>query len=611
MIPEDKLQELRERVRIEEVIGKYVELRPSGRQFKALCPFHQERTPSFYVHPERRSFKCFGCGVYGDAIEFVSKVEGISFIETVQRLADQFGVSLPSSGSSPRRQEETAEREQALKINDLAAKLYRRILLDTKSSIGDLGREYVRSRQIADDTSEAFRVGYAPAPAEAGWDTLVREIERAGLSLELAEKIGLVGRSERTGKHFDKLRGRLVFPIVRPGGSVIGFSARILPAHEQPAPDGSPPPKYVNSPESVVFKKSKTLFGLQLAGQAMRRAGRAILVEGNVDVLAMHQRDHPETVAPLGTALTPDQCQLLRRFTEKVVICFDGDRAGAKAARAAIPMLLEADLEARVVQLEPGADPDSTPAEQLDNLLRRPEPALEWFMRRMVAAGAKESIESRARALRAVVPLLRRVKGRDARGDYAVLASNLLEIPVRRIWNAMEGVSSQEPGEPDRSRRRARLPPLPTGQADLVALLVDKPLIAERAQEMGALDHVQDRRLRPIAERVVEAALAGEPQPGVGELLELVEPRAQRQVFDQIFSGRFADVERPEALLGVAIKRCQISFIDRQIAELDASSSEARRRGDQDALREHQLAKVELRRRQADLERELRGAPLH
>jgi DNA primase len=604
-IPKEKIEEVLRGVDIVDLIGKHLDLRRSGKQFKGLCPFHQEKTPSFYVDPTRRSYKCFGCGEWGDAISFIRKVEGKGFMEAVRTLAATSGVLLPrqTEGDQKREEAKQVERDAAYQLNELAAKVYRDFLLESPQA--QAGRDYQQERDISDAMSDAFRLGYAPDPAEAGWDVLAREIAKAKLPTELAEKIGLVSRSERTGSHYDRFRGRLMFPVRRPGGAVVGFSARVLPKFAKQS-DGDKAPKYVNSPDSVLFNKGRLLFGLDVARQAIKEAGRAILVEGNVDVVSMHQRGYSETVAPLGTALTAAQCELLGRFTKMVVLCFDGDRAGAKAARDAIPLLLDAEIEPRIIVLEDGEDPDTTAPEHLAALLDRPKGALEWLMRRMAAAGAADTPESRARAMQALIPLIRKVKWRSARLDYANLAANLLGIPPRRVWAGIEGKRTDPRSQSGSSVPHSapmRLPPLPTGETILTALVVDKPQVSTLAKRSGVLDYVTDPRLAPIVGRVLEATFEGEPQPPEGELLSLIDPQAHTQVHEVVFIGKYQDIEDPEAVLEEGLMLCQRDALDREIKELDSASATARAKGDDDALRQLQQRKIELRKQQADLQR--------
>lgn len=606
-IPEEKLQELRDRIDIVDLVGRYVGLKRSGKNFSACCPFHSERTPSFYVNPERRSFKCFGCGVFGDGLEFVMRMGGKSFIEAARELAVLYGVQLPAGVKDNTTSAQQSERDEAYAINRAAAELYREILLNGEE--GQLGRLYQEARHITPETAEAFQLGYAPAPAEAGWDRLTRHLQSKGLSLPLAEKLGLVARSERTDKVYDKFRGRLMFPIIQPGGAVIAFSGRILPEYAMDQ-EGREAPKYMNSPESLLYTKGKTLFGLHLAGQPMRRAGRAILVEGNVDVVTLHQRGYRETVAPLGTALTAGQVALLARFVDSVVLCFDGDTAGKKAARAAIPLLLDAGIDARIVALDGGVDPDTADPAQLAALLEQPRSALDWLMRAMVAAGARDSIDAQDRALSALAPLLAKVKRDGARELYIDRAAKLLGLPPGRISSALQGSREAHrpppapaPGAPSRSGPARPLPELPRSQVALAALLVDNPHLATLAEQAKVQEYVTDPRLAPIVRAVIEAAFAGE-RPGEGDLLELIDAAAHRQVHDCVFTGIYREVEHPQQELEGRIYDCQRDVLKQRRLDIADQITQAIERGEQQQARELSLARHDLNRQLAELERQ-------
>ena len=629
-IPDEKLQELRERIDVVDLVGRYVGLKRAGKNFSACCPFHSERTPSFYVNPERRSFKCFGCGVWGDGLDFVMRMEGKSFIEAARQLAQLYGVQLPAGLKDTTTTAQQNERDEAYAITRAAADLYREILLHGDE--GQLGRLYQEGRGISPETAEAFLLGYAPAPAEAGWDRLTTHLQRKGLSLPLAEKLGLVARSERSEKFYDKFRGRLMFPVVQPGGAVIAFSGRILPEHAAPDADGREAPKYTNSPESLLYTKGKTLFGLHLAGQNMRRAGRAILVEGNVDVLTMHQRGYRETVAPLGTALTAQQVTLIGRFAESCILCFDGDSAGRKASRAATPRHPAAGLDARIVALEGGVDPDTADPARLTALLEQPGSALEWLMKWMVAAGARDSIDAQDRALSALAPLLARVKRDGARELYIDRAAKLLGLPPGRISSALQGSrealrpphhmpersgpgmqgstghaagpagrAGQPSGSPGSAPTRP-LPELPRSQVALAALLVDNPHLASLAEQQRVRDFVTDPRLAPIIGAVIDAAFSGDSL-GLGELLDLVDVAAHKQVHDALFAGRFRDEDNPQEVLDRCLFDCRLEDLKLRRQELAARISQAIERGEQPMARELSLERSELNRQLAELER--------
>ncbi|MBK8261567.1 MAG: DNA primase [Nannocystis sp.] len=597
VIPDDKLQEVKDRIDIVDLVGRYVGLRRSGKNFSACCPFHDERTPSFYVNPDRRSYKCFGCGVGGDGIDFVMRIEGKSFLEATRRLAEIYGVHLPQLGGArgERLVQEEAERDQAYAIARFAAEHFRETLLRRQE--GAAGRVYQAERRISPEIAETFALGYAPSPSEAGWDHLTRALTGQKFSMPLAEKLGLVGRSERTGAYFDRFRGRLIFPIIQPGGAVVAFSGRILPLHADAPEDGREPPKYINSPESLLYTKGKTLFGLHAAAPLIRQRGRAILVEGNVDVLAMHQKGFGEAVAPLGTALTEAQLQVLRRFTEGVVVCFDGDRAGRKAALEATSLLLGASMEPRIALLGEGEDPDVVPQERLAGLFDRPAPAIEWLLQRMVSRGAAESIEAQEKALDVLIPLLLKVQRDSTRELYLDLAAKLLNIAPRRISSRLRGDPRPPPSQPvSRPPPEHRPAPLPEVQVELVALLADNPHMCAVAEREGALEELIDPRLRRLARAITDAAKRGE-HPGEGDLLDGFELAEQRPLHDKVFCGTYRGTELDlVAVLQELLAVLRRERTQRQIGAIDDEMIGARQRGELDRLRALTLERVALRR---------------
>jgi DNA primase len=648
-IPDDKVQEVRDRLDIVDLVGRYVDLRRAGRNYKGLCPFHTEKTPSFNVNPDRKGYKCFGCGAGGDGIGFVMEVEGKSFPEAVRKIAELYGVTLPEDTGRGGGQR-THEKDEAYAILRRATELYEQILWDDPR--GEAARAYLQQRGLGDEVARRFRLGYAPAPAEGGWDTLCKALRadggpEAGSSLALTERLGLVGRSERTGNVYDRFRGRLMFPVIQPGGEVVAFSGRVIPPHEEEHRE-DPPPKYINSPESLLFNKGKQLYGVATARAAIRSKRRAILVEGNVDVVKLHQWGHDETVAPLGTALTPEQARLLARFADQVIMCFDGDRAGKKAAWAALPLLLEADLDVRMVLLPEGEDPDSVGQERFGALLARPKPALEQMMIR-IAARAGEAAHARGRALDRVLPLIAKVPRPSARELFANRAAELFGLPIGRVEQALRAAargaeaesrvdsrggrssraSGPKGGFPDRGgggpdgalprwgRAGAALhqdpdpstsggavpvsaavrsvPPLPAAQAQLAMLLIDVPHLVSLAERNGALDCVADARLAPLVRRVVQSAKSGE-DPSLSDLLDLVDAPAQQDVYRQVFAGQFRGSADPVASLAELMHTCRREALEVEIAELERRMSEALDAGRPDAARELGLRKFSLLR---------------
>src|SRR5215470_14590334 len=337
------LDELRQRLSLASVIARKVKLTRRGRESTGLCPFHNEKTPSFTVSDEKGFFHCFGCGAHGYVIGFVMRSEGLSFPETVERLAREAGLPLPVSSPEERQR---AERQATLVTAMETAAAWYEQQLGTSAGRGAL--DYLRRRGLTPDTTARFRLGYAPE----GRTALREALARAGVSQELALEAGLIGKGE-DGALFDRMRGRVIFPIADRRGRVIAFGGRIL---------GDGQPKYLNSPETALFHKGRTLYGLGQALRPAKDASEVIVAEGYMDVIALAQAGFPQAVAPLGTALTEEQIAELWRLVPEPILCFDGDvageRAAARAADRALP-LLKPSQSLRFALLPAGEDPDS------------------------------------------------------------------------------------------------------------------------------------------------------------------------------------------------------------------------------------------------------------
>ena len=374
MIAETALAQVRDRTDIVALIGETMRLTRRGRSYLGLCPFHQEKSPSFSVNQERGYFYCFGCKEHGSAIDFVMKLEGKSFPDAVRQLAERAGVELQEAAPGQRDEAdaERREREELYAVSALAATFYEHSLrggpgMRPHPQAHHAAEELARRGLPLDDTNatvdgalRAFRIGYAPH----GWDGLVRYLEKHGVSPVVAERVGLVSPRQTGGGYYDRFRHRLMFAVVDVSGRVIAFSGRALPEPEGAGHGEEKPAKYINSPESPIYTKGEHLFGLYQARQAIRQRGEAVLVEGNFDVVALHARGIGCVVAPLGTAFTEHQAKLLKRFAPSVTVMFDGDSAGKKATWAARVPCRTAGLSARAVVMPKGQDPDEIAQKQ-------------------------------------------------------------------------------------------------------------------------------------------------------------------------------------------------------------------------------------------------------
>lgn len=337
--PDDFIEKVREANNIEDVIGSYVKLQRKGASYMGLCPFHNEKTPSFSVHPGRQMYHCFGCGVSGDVFSFLMEYDRLSFQEAVVRLAERAGISVPQVDVSEEQKKAQSERSRLFEIQKEAAKYY---LFRLYSPAGKYAMQYLKNRGLSDDTIKKFGLGYADKGSG-----LYAYLKKKGYSDALLKESGLFVWDEKRSQMSEKFWNRVMFPIMDVNRRVIGFGGRVM---------GDAKPKYLNSPETKLFDKSRNLYGLYAAKASRQKS--IIICEGYMDVISLHQAGFTNAVASLGTALTSQQTALLRRYTSDVYLLYDSDEAGVKAALRAIPLLRNAGLNSRVVSLEPYKDPD-------------------------------------------------------------------------------------------------------------------------------------------------------------------------------------------------------------------------------------------------------------
>lgn len=332
------MEEIREKCDLVEIISAHVALRKAGRNFQGLCPFHNEKTPSFSVNPERQVWKCFGCGEGGDVFKFVQKVDNLTFPQAVEQLAKQVGVTIERSEKTAR---EYSERDRILRANNVACAFFRSMLGQS-----DRAKEYLSNRGLSADIIERYKLGYAPD----SWDSLIGHLNQQRIEIVDAMKAGLIVPRENSQGFYDRFRDRLIFPILDSTERIIAFGGRSF---------GDEQPKYLNSPETPLFIKNKTLYGLNIARKAIPGQDRVIVVEGYMDVITTQSAGFEHTVATLGTALTEEHVNIISRFTKNVILAFDSDSAGMKAALRSAPLFEQAGFKVRILNMPKGEDPDS------------------------------------------------------------------------------------------------------------------------------------------------------------------------------------------------------------------------------------------------------------
>jgi DNA primase len=523
--PDSFVEEVRRTADIVRVISEQVPLRKMGTSWKGLCPFHQEKTPSFNVRSDPAVFHCFGCGEGGDVFKFLMLHERVSFPEAVETLARRFGVPVPETRAEagPDRK----EREELLALLSAAAEHYARHFW---SAAGAKAREYLVGRGFQGETLERIRAG----AAVDSWHDLLEALRRQ-FPVHALQTAGLV--LQKDGRAYDRFRNRAIFPILNEAGKVVGFGARCL--------DGSEP-KYLNSPESPAYQKSRVLYGLNWAKDAIRREGRAVLMEGYLDVARALEAGVGEAVATCGTALTPGHARLLRRYTERVIVNFDQDAAGQRAARKSLDLLLDEGLKVHVVELPPGHDPDSfLKAEGADAYRRRLEEAptyMEWLIRQAAAENDTRTPDGKAAFLNALLPSLTRIENAVERAAWlpAIVERGRLDDRAAReeVRRALAAGRTQVQLPPS----RAQAAPAPTRVTLLQAERLLLALVLQGAEGAAqALLGLDEDTLGPLqgAEvlRAAKAFVEGGGTPTVAALSERVGEDARRLLTEVAVEG--------------------------------------------------------------------------
>ncbi len=595
MLSDDKIAEIRQSADLVALIGEYVPLRRQGARFVGLCPFHQEKSPSFGVGRGRDFYYCFGCQASGDAISFLRHVEGLSFMEAVEKLAERAGIEIERTDDPGQvaMQRARKQREELAEIMGLAVQFFEEQLVS--HPLGGIARAAIEARGVLPEIAKKFRLGYAPR----SWDGLALVLAKRGVSLTDAESVGLVGRRRQGDGYYDRFRHRLMFPVADAHGRVIAFSGRALDLPTGEPVEDPPPAKYMNSPEGPLYKKGEVLFGLHEGRVAVRKLGQALLCEGNFDLVSIHQAGLEHVLAPLGTAFTIEQAKLIKRFADEVVVVFDGDSAGKKATRAAFPLLQAAGLRGRVVRLSGGQDPDSflraKGPDAFRALVQNAMPIVDFLIED--AADQATDSASRGRAIQSLGPILEKIESPVERGLYIEKVARRFEVrdlasvkaELRRgVIDARAGRegrpnrASEIPAEPQRTpvaplRRPQDLPPL---QRQVLSALLDQPSLfaTEEAQRLDEL--LTDSDLRAIF-RVTAQMVGQRGEVDAPALLEAVVSNPARAWLGERLSGASEyDLELARAALRDGLPRLEEKLREQQRAGMKREIQNALRAGD-------------------------------
>ena len=502
LIPEGKIVEIRERANILEVIADFVSLKKAGKNYLGLCPFHAERTPSFTVNEEKGIFHCFGCGVGGNVFHFLMRVNSLSFPEAVKELAKRYQITLPSRELSAAEKARRSLNAQFFELNEIAGEYYHRVLIAQKE--GEEGRRYLAQRGMAKEVIHDHRLGFAPS----SWDSLSLFLQKKGVPLNLAEKLGLIlprkeGRTpDEKPNFYDRFRRRVIFPIMAVGGKICGFGGRIV---DEAAVSGSPAaPKYMNSPESPIYSKGHILYGLNVALGPIREAASALIVEGYMDLLSMNGTGIRNVVASLGTALTSAQLSLLGRYTREAVLIFDADESGQKATQRSLDLFLQEGMAVRVASLPAGFDPDSflrqEKKEGFDRILAQALPLIDYLLEQALRRHAIGTVQGKVRAVRDLLPALNRLQDPLEQALYVERVASRLGLKESQIRAQLGGRQVPTAKAEEKTRRTSSGP---AHERLLLQLMLLHHQVIPVVQEAVGVDAFSDPSYKKLAREIM------------------------------------------------------------------------------------------------------------
>ena len=543
-IPEEKISEIKNAADIVDIVSEAVLLKKAGKNHIGLCPFHSEKTPSFTVSPDKQIFYCFGCGAGGNVFSFLMKQEGLSFPEAVRGLGKRYGIDIPERPLSPEQKKKISERERLFDINRRAMEFYHQTL--KSSGAGQVARTYLKKRGISQKTIDDFKLGFALD----GWDTLLSHFSKKRISPALLEISGLVLPKKNKSGYYDRFRDRIIFPIFDASLQVVGFGGRVL--------DDSLP-KYLNSPETLVYNKRRSLYGIQRAKEKFRSAGTAFIVEGYLDVLALHQHGVENSVATLGTALTPDHIRFLTRFASRMILVYDSDAAGIRSARRCVDtfwkehvdfrrqdVFREENADTHILVLPAGHDPDSFMFEKGPKLFLEAAakaPGIITFLINCAIDKHGLSTEGKVRIIKEMQAPLAAINDRVAQALYIQQLAERMGIAENAVLQRISEVAAQkaktgfavdgpyapaDPTHPPGLRAPGsgskRSPTVTTGnrfERKIIAMMLQFPDILHEIERFKVLNYFENNELKNIGELILNSHLSSTDQ--VSELMSQVD----------------------------------------------------------------------------------------
>ncbi|MBI4800491.1 MAG: DNA primase [Desulfarculus sp.] len=587
-IPPEAIDRVRLAADIADVVGRRIRLGKKGKDLWGLCPFHGDSAPSLKVDQGRGTWHCFGCGEGGSVFNFVMRDQNMSFPEAVRELAALYGVDLPRPEQGPEERRRQEEKDRLLRVLELAGTFFRQQL---GSSAAAAAKEYLLTTRALDaKTVEAFGLGFAPEQ----WEGLRRHLAAQKVPEDLAVSAGLIVRREQGPGAYDRFRGRVMFPIQDGAGRVVSFGGRIL---------GQGEPKYLNGPESPVFSKSRTLYNLHNARPAMRRGGRALVVEGYFDVITLAAQGFMETVAPLGTALTAEQVRILKSQAQDIVLIFDGDAAGQRAALRALPIFLAEGLTPRVLLLPQGEDPDSFVRSQgaagLNKALKQARPLIEAVLDQTVQNGDRTSPEGKSAIVQAAGEVIKAISDPVTRTGYLERLAGQLALPpaalAARLGLPLYGGQRAIPPTPAASRGQGRPKArLHDPEAARLELALSSPAAARVLAQGGALGDWANPDLAAVAQAILRV-LAADQEPTPEAVMLALSDQDLAKVVSRLAQCGLACAD-PVREANLHLGRWQRTRHEQVLAELTRDLAAAQTSGDMQRVMELQHRRKLYRR---------------
>src|SRR5438876_8193641 len=584
--PQTFIDDLRRQADIVRVVQDYVSLKKAGANWVARCPFHKETKPSFSVNPAKEIFYCFGCQKGGSVFNFVMEIERVTFPEAIKIVAEKSGVPLPKLIDDSRFEARQRESDQVIELNQWALQWWE-TQLENKTAPAKAAREYLKDRGITEETIKTFRLGFAPD----AWDALSTHLRQKGASQEQLERSGLVVKKEEGGS-YDRFRGRLIFPVFDAQGKPIAFGGRTLD------PEGEP--KYLNSPETTAYTKGRHLFGLNLTRDEIRRQGFAILVEGYLDLIVPYQIGVRNVIASLGTALTPEQAKLIARFAHKVVVNYDGDRAGVQAAKRAIETILADDIEVKVLVLPDNADPDDFIRKYgvTEYQRRRGEaqPHIQFVIDQAVRDRNLHSPADKAAAIEETLPFVRAVRSRIQKREYFDIAMDALRVQAdqrRELWQRIRSGASTDAVTVQELVTRDAQPTV--AEEKLLELLLSSEELRKIVLPRLETPDYDGLATAPIFRAVVSLSKEGK-EIGFDSLSDATadDAHSSKLVARLMMTETAESFDESLAAADSCLDALRLMKLDRRIDELSSEIAEADRAGESERRDRLAMEKLEL-----------------